>query len=245
MHELFIELCRVINCPMDYVANVLNQFKELGITELINDGSVEFMGEIRLLGKGQNSFVFKCSLKDLIGHYACKVRRHDSPRPSLTNEAHNLKLANSVNVGPHLIRFTNDVLVMEYARGVTLHRYINTAGPGEVKFVVRELLNQGFRLDSIGLIHGELSRLSEHVIVGDRVYIIDFESASRSARSITNVTQLISALILGKGAIQRRVRELLNVGDTGELVKLLRLYKLNISHETFSSILKLLNLEPQ
>ncbi len=242
MYEVFIKLCSIVNCPRAYVEHTVNQLKNLGVTELINEGPIEFISGIRLLGKGQNSFVFKCKVSGLEGYYACKVRRHDSPRPSLINEASNLKLANEVNVGPLLINYSADALVMEYINGVPLGEYISQASHDSIKAVVKELLTQGFRLDSIGLIHNELSRVKEHVIIGNRVYIIDFESASRSTRSTTNVTQLASALILGKGAVQDKVRGILNIEDTGALVKLLKSYKANPSQHTFNLILKALGL---
>ncbi|ABW01785.1 RIO1 family regulatory kinase/ATPase [Caldivirga maquilingensis] len=242
MYELFIKLCSSIGYSSNYVDNVLKQLRSLNITELINEGSIEFIGGLKLLGKGQNSFVLKCRVSNLEGYYACKIRRPDSPRPSLINEARNLKLANEVNVGPLLINHTNDVIVMEYINGVPLGVYLNQANHDSIKAVVKDLLMQGFRLDSIGLIHSELSRIREHVIISNRVYIIDFESASVFTKSITNVTQLVSALILSKGALQAKVRNALNLQDTNALIKLLRLYKVKPSHDSFNLILRSLGL---
>ncbi|WP_243678347.1 hypothetical protein [Vulcanisaeta distributa] len=75
---------------------ILGELSNLGVNEILNDGGVEFMG-FRLLGKGQNSFVFKCRVGD--EYYACKIRRFDSSRPSLMNEGSYLRLANSVALG--------------------------------------------------------------------------------------------------------------------------------------------------
>ncbi|WP_291766843.1 RIO1 family regulatory kinase/ATPase [Caldivirga sp. UBA161] len=242
MHEVFIKLCNSIGCSSSYIENVTKQLRSLGVIELINDGPVEFIGGLKLLGKGQNSFVFKCKISNLEGYYACKVKRPDSPRPSLLNEARNLKLANEVNVGPLLINNTNDVIIMEYINGVPLGVYLNQAGYDSIRVMVKELLMQGFRLDSIGLIHGELSRIREHVIIRDRAYIIDFESASMLTKSTTNVTQLVSALILSKGVMQAKVKKALNLQDTGALIKSLQLYKVRLNHDSFNLILKSLGL---
>jgi putative serine/threonine protein kinase len=242
MYETFTRLCSLIKCPEGYVDGILNQLRELGVAELLSEGELEFLGKLRLLGKGRSSFVFKCRVNDLEGYYACKVRRHDAPRQSLSNEALNLKLANGVGVGPLLIRYTNDVLVMEYARGVRLDAYLSSASDQGVRTVVKELLIQGFKLDLIGLVHRELTRPHRHVIVGDRIYIIDFESASRDTKSVTNVTQLVNALVLSGGSVQRRVREALNITDTDELVRLLRAYKGKVSRESLNAILRFLRL---
>jgi putative serine/threonine protein kinase len=242
MYEPFTRLCSLIKCPEGYVDRILNQLRELGVVELLSEGDLEFLGKLRLLGKGRSSFVFKCRVNNPEGYYACKVRRHDSTRQSLGNEALNLKLANGVGVGPLLIRYTNDVLVMEYARGVRLDAYLSSASDQGIRAVVRELLVQGFKLDSIGLVHSELTRPHRHVIVGDRVYIIDFESASRATRSVTNVTQLVNALILSGGSTQRRIREILNLTDADGLIRLLRVYKDDVSRESLNAILRLLGL---
>ena len=242
MYELFIKLCSNIGCPSSYSEEVLRQLRSLGVTELVNEGPVEFIGGLRLLGKGQNSFVFKCKIRNLEGYYACKVRRFDSSRPSLLNEAYSVKLANEVNVGPLLINYTSDVLVMEYVNGVPLGAYLKQADYDSIKAVVKDLLMQGFKLDSIGLIHGELSRIREHVIISNRVYIIDFESASRLTKSTTNVTQLTSALMLSKGTIQAKVKEALGLRDANTLIKLLQLYKVKPSQDSFNLILRFLGL---
>lgn len=242
MYEVFIKLCNSIGYPSSYIENILKQLRSLDITELINEGPIEFIGNLKLLGKGQNSFVFKCRVSNLEDYYACKIRRPDSPRPSLINEAHNLKLANEVNVGPLLINHTNDVIVMEYINGVPLGVYLTQANHDSIKVVVKDLLMQGFRLDSIGLIHGELSRIREHVIISNRVYIIDFESASVLTKSTTNVTQLVSALILSKGVVQAKVKNALNLQDTSALIKLLKSYKVKPNYDSFNLILKSLGL---
>ncbi len=239
-YNVFVRICERINCPRNYLNLVLSELLRLGIAEILNDGITEFMG-VRLLGKGQNSFVFKCGIDN--NYYACKIRRFDSPRPNLLNEGNYLRLANSVGVGPRLIDYTSNVLVMELINGLPIQKYVITEGPGELRMILRDLLWQCRKLDSIGLAHNELSRPQDHIIIGSgRAFIIDFESASLNNR-VSNVAQLVNALIMGKGFVQNHVRLVIGVDiNFDELRSMIRRYKTTRNDTDFTQILRLLNL---
>jgi len=126
-------------------------------------------------------------------------------------EAHHLRIANSVNVGPRLHGAMDDVIVMELIEGVSLEDYVLSSSESSIRDVVASLLNQGFALDSVGLSHGELSRPERHIVVmRGKPYILDFESASTS-RGTSNVTQLCNALFMRNGPMQRRIRGVLSI----------------------------------
>jgi len=241
VYEPLLRICRYINCPEGYLGLVIDDLRQLGVDELISDGGVEFMG-VKLLGKGQNSFVFKCRINN--EYYACKVRRPDSPRPSLINEGRYLRLTNSVGVGPRLIGYMGNAIVMELISGVSLQHYVEHADPNELRGVVRDLLWHCRRLDAIGLVHNELNRPQEHVIISrGRVYIVDFESASMNSRA-SNVSQLLNALIMSKGPFQGRVRSMLGIHVHPEQIRAsIREYKVVRSDDAFLKILELLGLK--
>lgn len=242
-YEVLKTLCGRINCPAAYVESITRELVVLGVRELINNGPVEFMN-VELLGKGQNSFVFKCSLEYAEGNYACKIRRFDASRDNLLREGYMLRIANSVGVGPQLMDFSRNVLVMELIGGVEFIDYVARNNGEDVRRVVKDLLMQCHRLDLVGISHNELTRLREHVIVGnnERVYIIDFESATFKGGN--NVPQIINALIMGHGHDQELIREKLGVGeDLTRIRSLLHDYKRNPSQELFTELLKLLKLE--
>ncbi|WP_243675209.1 serine/threonine protein kinase [Vulcanisaeta distributa] len=195
----------------------------------------------RLLGKGQNSLVFKCRINN--NYYACKVRRFDSPRPNLLNEGYYLRLANSVGVGPRLFGYTDNVLVIELINGIPIQKYITTAGPAEIRAILTDLLWQCRRLDSIGLAHNELSRPQDHIIISsNKAFIIDFESASLNSR-VSNVAQLLNALIMGKGFIQHHVKLAIGTSiNLEELRNTIKRYKSTRNDTDFMQILRILNL---
>jgi len=110
----------------------------------------------------------------------------------------------------------------------------------EIVSVARQILEQCFRLDGAGLDHGELSNLNKHVLVGVRVTIIDFESAS-TERRVSNVTSVAQWLFVG-GPMAQKVRNILGISSTDIVINALRLYKNESVKENFESLLPILGL---
>jgi putative serine/threonine protein kinase len=107
--------------------------------------------------------------------------------------------------------------------------------------VCRDLLAKCWRLDQAHLDHGELSNLSKHVIVGDRVEIIDFESAS-TKRSVRNLTSAAQYLFIG-GPVASKIRRVLNLKERNTIIEAIRSYKRERgSEEALQLLLKRLRL---
>ncbi|MEL9991138.1 MAG: RIO1 family regulatory kinase/ATPase [Thermoproteus sp.] len=183
-----------IGGDLAHLSKISAQLALLGLDVELGGGTI--WGDMRILGKGTNGIVVFCRSKygDL---YACKIRRGDSQRPHLLDEARYLLAANSVGVGPRLYAYTRDILVMEYVEGAPLERWWRGAAPPERRSLAADLLRQARALDKIGLSHGELSRLGEHVLVsrGGKAVILDFESARfGKARNVTQVANMLRQL---------------------------------------------------
>jgi putative serine/threonine protein kinase len=178
-----------------------------------------------VLGKGCVSIVVVARCRE--GEAALKIRRVDANRPSLSQEAELQSLANNVGVGPKLYGYTDNFILMELIRGVNLPDWVkNLKGRGtasNLRRVCRELLVKCWKLDQAHLDHGELSNLSKHVLVGDRVEIIDFESAS-TKRSVRNLTSAAQYLFVG-GPVASKVRRVLNLNDCNTIIEAIRSYK--------------------
>ena len=178
-----------------------------------------------MLGKGCVSIVVVAKCKE--GEAALKIRRVDANRPSMNKEAEIQSLANRVGVGPKLYNYTDNFILMELIRGVNLPEWIkNIKGRGtasNLRRVCKDLLVKCWRLDQAHLDHGELSNLSKHVIVGDRVEIIDFESAS-TERSVRNLTSAAQYLFIG-GPVASKIRRVLNLKNRSGIIEAIRSYK--------------------
>ncbi len=225
------------------VESRVRQLRELGVTHLEFSGPLR-IGNLSLLGKGVAGVV----IVGLSGptKVALKIRREDSRRRSLAQEAVMLQVANSVGVGPRYIGGTNDVLAMEFVEGATLPLWLaSLKGRGRkarMKGALASLLDQCFRLDKAGLDHGELSRAHKNVIVSkdDRPWILDFESSSRSRRA-GNFTSLAQYLFLG-GTFAKKTVKVLGPVRRGELLRCLRRYKSDTSPARFKAALAAVDL---
>lgn len=205
--------------------------------------AVEFCGEkeafnLPILGKGCVGIVaiaYRNGEK-----MALKIRRVDADRASMRREAEMLRLANSVGVGPKLLDVSENFLLMQFIDGDLLPCWLEKHRRAKVKVrrILREILEQCWRLDGIGLDHGELSHAPKHVIVNayGKPFIVDFETASLNRKS-SNVTSMCQFLFLS-GLVATKVAETLGEKDKKMLVKVLRDYKQDRARENFDKILK-------
>jgi len=232
----------IVGYPKPEVVDVdsrFDQLRSLGVEYILSEGGSS-IGGVRVLGKGYRSIVILVETGS--GLAAAKIRRVDSTREGLIHEARMLKLANTVSVGPRLYGFTDDVILMEYIPGSNILDWISSEDDlGRIRYAARILLGQAYRLDRIGLDHGELSRAERHVIVKPRgePVIVDFESASvyRRPRNLTSIVQYIVFRI--PYITGRRVIE----ADKDVILENLRMYKKSIDDESFHKLVDSLNLD--
>jgi len=197
---------------------------------------------IQIMGKGCVGLVTQALVDGKL--VALKIRRSDADRPSMYEEAKLLRLANSVNVGPQLITATKNFLVMELFPGLPLFRWANAGRNSKksVRLVLFRLLNACFKLDAIGLDHGELSHAPKNVLVGQNAQacIVDFESASM-VRRVANVTSLLQYFLFG--SISRTLGMSNLVSGRRAVVRALSHYKHEGSMESYQSLLEELRLK--
>jgi len=203
--------------------------------------ALEFSGEkeafnIPVLGKGCVGIVVIAYVGG--EKAALKIRRVDADRANMRMEAEMLKKANSVGVGPKLLGFSKNFLLMQYVEGDLLPTWLEkTVEKMRVKMVLREILEQCWRLDMAGLDHGELSHAPKHVVVNgeDKPFILDFESASIN-RKPSNVTSICQFLFIS-GLVAEKVAEKIGVREKKTIIEALRVYKADKRRENFEKIL--------
>jgi putative serine/threonine protein kinase len=205
--------------------------------------AVEFAGKtsafnVPVLGKGFVGIVVKARLDGRTA--ALKIRRVDADRLGLQHEAEMLAKANSVQVGPKLMSVSTNFLLMQFIDGDLLPDWLETHKEKErVRSVLNEVLEQCWRLDNLGLDHGELSKAPKHLIVNkeQKPFIVDFETASVN-RKPANVTSVCQFLFASGGAVARMVAETLGERSIEEIVRALRIYKDQRTRENFDRVLQ-------
>jgi putative serine/threonine protein kinase len=215
----------------------VKELKKLGVK------AVEFAGgktafDVPVLGKGCVGIVI-VALTDR-GRVALKVRRVDADRAGMQHEAEMLRRANAVGVGPRLLGTTKNFLLMEFVEGTLLPQWVEMLeGRGtrsRIRRVLRDVLEQCWRLDESGLDHGELSRAPKHIIVNsnDEPCLVDFETASLHRR-VSNVTSICQYLFIGSQAA-KTIKKKLGEINREDLIKALKVYKQQRTRENFEKI---------
>jgi len=214
----------------------LEELQRLGVETL------EFSGEKQalntpILGKGCVGIVtiaYRNGEK-----VALKIRRVDADRSRMRQEAKMLKKANLVYVGPRLLGVSKNFLLMQFIDGDLLPKWLDKQiGKTVVRKVLREVLEQCWRLDVAGLDHGELSHAPKHIIIdkSDVPFIVDFETASLN-RKPSNVTSICQFLFIS-GLVAKKVAEKLGGKDNKAIIEALRRYKRDRTRENFETVLE-------
>jgi len=212
----------------------LAELKKLGISHVSFTGQLQ-IEKCHILGKGYVGMVVLAKQKNRI--VALKIRRIDSPRKNMSNEAKLLKIVNKINIGPRFIKNSKNFLVMEYIDGEKIIDWIKKPETkvDETRSVINNVLRECYLLDDAGVDHGELSMIDKHVIVQkNRNTIIDFESSSVN-RKTSNVSGAVQAIFIGSGLakiIQKKIR----LPTKMKIISLIRQYKKNPTLENFEKI---------
>lgn len=218
------------------------ELKKLGIQNVSFYGPSK-IGKLNVLGKGYVGIVILGKIKNKV--VAIKIRRTDASRPNMEDEAKFLKIANVERIGPLLISKSKNFIIMEYLDGKKIGEWIKEQKRKRdvklLKLTIRKILEDCYKLDMIGLDHGELSTITKHVVIGkSKTTIIDFESASVERR-VSNVTSATQAICIGSG-ISKIVRKIYRLPSKNKLISALRSYKQAQDHQSFQKILDVLKI---
>lgn len=233
----------IICYPRPSRAEIEKRVKEL---KKLDIATVEFLGEKQvfntpILGKGCVGIVTVAYRNK--EKMALKIRRVDADRARMHHEAAMLKKANLERVGPLLLAVSKNFLLMQFVDGSLFYEWLNKhRGKRLVRKVLRDVLEQCWRLDSAGLDHGELSHAPKHIIVNRKnvPVIVDFETASLN-RKPSNVTSICHFLFIS-GFVAEMVNKKLGVKDEKKLVEALKSYKNARMRENFEKVLMVCNL---
>jgi putative serine/threonine protein kinase len=151
-----------------------------------------------------------------------------------------LSKANSVGVSPKLVASSKNFLLMQRIDGDLLPNWLKTnREKATVRQVLKEVLEQCFRLDEVGLDHGELSKAPKHLLVDktQKPFIVDFETASVERR-VANVTAVCQYLFAGNSSASKILAEIFGEKNRLELIDVLKAYKKNRTRTNFEGVLE-------
>ena len=211
----------------------LNELIDLGI-RFITAGGSTMVRNTKILGKGSVGLVVKARHGRRI--LALKIRRVDANRNNMYEEVLLHSIANSIGIGPTLIDYSENFILMEFINGFKItDLYKKDIKPPRLRKLIVSLLEQCFSMDQLGLDHGQLSNLNHHVIVSkNNPVIIDFETSSMKRKS-NNVTSVVQYFLMSN----QFSNKLTGSNDTCNkkaVIKLLKEYKEFRSRDLFEKI---------
>ena len=130
-----------------------------------------------------------------------KLQRPDSPRQNFAREAGIIRAIEPFGITPLLVAYGEfeglEYLIREFAEGEVILR------ADVEKRHLFEIAEKTALLDRLGLDHGQIQG-GKHIIIGERVWLIDFEKANW--RKPKNLTSAMAMLFLNNNVISKRVR---------------------------------------
>jgi predicted Ser/Thr protein kinase len=191
-------------------------------TKKIKSSNQNAFKKISLLSKGWSSLIWLTNFKGK--KCVIKEAKTNSPRPDLVErEGKMLALANSVGVGPKLLKLLpkKNSVVMEFVNGSRLISWIESkefekVSMEQLKDFLEKLFTQAKALNSVNLSHNQL-QVGKNIFVvksieGKKIVfspvIIDFEKASLKPTGTKNIGQLESFLFYNpNGFAATKVRQ--------------------------------------
>ncbi len=174
--------------PLISCSKRINELKSMGIDSILSCGRTRLwtpFGEIKILGKGHAGIVLLSRYgREII---AIKIRRSDSKRKSLREEAHYQDICALAGIAPKVVDFSDDFILSEVIKGPLL-----------LDLVKGETLNYNHLIESIeslaildkmNILHEEIHRPLKNIIFSDsKALIIDYDSAKRGCGNLSKFT---------------------------------------------------------
>lgn len=217
--------------------NRMREMSSLDINSVFSFGTVQ-LKKAQIIGKGSVGLVTLVKFKNKL--LALKIRRTDANRANMYDEVLYQSLANSIGIGPFLLNYSENFILMEYIKGSNIESwYESQTSNKKLLLCTNAILQQCFLLDCLNLDHGQLSRLDRHIIVSPEGLptILDFETSSTKRRS-SNVTSVSQSIFL-HGPIHAKLRNAINKERT-DIIKYIKDYKKHMNRKKFLPILNLL-----
>nr|WP_259165067.1 serine/threonine protein kinase [Methanococcus voltae] len=195
------------------------------------------------IGKGHRGVVFKgycqnCVSKDYVDKnfkysnfrqylpIAIKIPRLGAPKNTIFHEGHVLSIINKQGIGPKLYEFTEEYMIMEYIDGKMIKDCIDDLKKDNILFIVEETIKQCLKLDLMGIDHTEIQG-GKHIIVSDKIKIIDFDKAKIHNKTIAKNFTTAMSLFFGYNPLSKKIAKELNLSENDllDLQKLSGIYK--------------------
>ena len=150
----------------------------------------------------------------------------------IENEANWLKKLNKRGIGPKLIYADKDYFMYHFIEGDFILDFIEKSNKNQIKKILKNILNQIYKLDKLKVDKEEMHHPLKHVIIqNEKSYLIDFERAHYS-QNPKNVTQFCQ-FIMNIGTILAKKKIIV---DKTKIMQFAKVYKNKQNNVNFRKI---------
>ena len=155
------------------------------------------ISNVQLFAKGKRGVVFKAIYEGNV--VAVKVLLDSSDaKNAIFLESTYLKKVNVLSIGPRLIDFSEDYVIMEFVDGIPIGVFLqkDDLSSETLISIFKNIFNQLLILDKNGINKYELTNPYKHILIRSdlSIVLIDFERA-RFSEKVKNITQFSQYLI--------------------------------------------------
>lgn len=199
---------------------------------LLNELIKKKIKNIKKLAFGKRGIVYQGVLNK--NKIAIKTKKRNVKTETINKEANLLIKLNKNDIGPKLYFAGNNYFACEFAEGKTIEEYFKSCSKTGAKKVILNVLNQCRTLDNLKISKEEMTNPYKHVIVGKKVYLIDFERVHYDMTP-GNVTQFCQYIMKNDWILSKKGIHL----DKQEIINSAREYKNNPTESNYNKIKKL------
>lgn len=164
-------------------------------------------GEIYTANLDQNQFIKKYvpQMKNNL-KVAIKVERKESKAENrIDNEIRWLQIVNQKWIGPKYLFHGENYVVYEFVEGMFIDEWLEVHEKKEIVLLLKQLLQQGARLDQLKINKEELHHPFKHIIINvhNHPVLLDFERCTETKKP-KNVTQLLEFFCRLESVLQKK-----------------------------------------
>lgn len=222
-----------------YLMNALHLYNY--ILYSINMSQFKDVSDIAYLTKGKRGVIYTGIYKRKKVAIKCKLPESKAIG-RIENEAKWIARLNKHNIGPRLIYSCYDYFIYEFIEGEFIVDYIRKCSGDEAIRIIKNVFDQCFRMDKLGVNKEEMHHPVKHIIISsntNQVVMLDFERA-RYTQKPKNVTQLCQFIF--RSELSEILEEKGIMLDKDKIEDLCSKYKKEITEENLGKILNLLHL---
>jgi release factor glutamine methyltransferase len=228
--------------PLRKLSIALEQLHVYRITKTSFRKKLEKKGVTKIapFSKGHRGLIYTGRWKNK--KITIKIQRSDiGAKGTVDNETKQLKKLNKHNIGPKLLFDGKDFFAYNFVEGDFIRQYFDKKSikKKDVIAVLKNVFNQMYKMDQLGLNKEEMHHPIKHILVGkgNKPTLLDFERC-KPKKKTHNVTQFAQFTISGR-LIPHLERHKIRINML-EMLNRARKYSEKKTKENFNNILALL-----